>query len=61
MYYIHVLARVYMHVLVHNRKTCILVTEMHFQKKQLGIDDEFLSHQASVSGWNVEELIEQVN
>ena len=24
MYYIHVLARVYMHVLVHNRKTCVL-------------------------------------
>ena len=23
MYYIHVLARVYMHVLVHNRKTCV--------------------------------------
>ena len=39
----------------------ILVTEMHFQKKQLGIDDEFLSHQASVIGWNVEELIQQVN
>ena len=23
MYYIHMLARVYMHVLVHNRKTCV--------------------------------------
>ena len=39
----------------------ILVMEMHFKKKQLGIDDEFLSHQSSVIGWNVEELIQQVN